>query len=167
MRSATTLNLKPSNILLTSPGPDCEPLVCDFGLAKDLNQDFRKTSQGMGSYAYIAPELIAGTKNDPEPKPSKTTDQYSLAISYFELRTGSLPFKEFEDGVLQRRFTRAGQGQTVPAGRRDRVRLDVLELSLFDAHRDRSSRRLSGSVRESLYGVRAARCGANRGKNRR
>src|SRR5262249_26039679 len=38
-----------------------------------------------GTYAYIAPESI-------ESKSSKTNDQYSLAVSYLELRTGSLPF---------------------------------------------------------------------------
>src|SRR5262249_50785014 len=37
--------------------------------------------------AYVAPELL-----QPTPKPSRTSDQYSLAISYAELRTGTLPF---------------------------------------------------------------------------
>ena len=35
----------------------------------------------------MAPELIAG-------RPSAGTDQYSLAITYYELRTGRLPFDE-------------------------------------------------------------------------
>src|SRR5262249_21662363 len=58
--------------------------VCDFGLARQLN-DVRKTSTAAGTYAYIAPESI-------ENQPSSSNDQYSLAISYVELRTGSLPF---------------------------------------------------------------------------
>jgi eukaryotic-like serine/threonine-protein kinase len=39
----------------------------------------------VGTLAYMAPELFA---NDPSP----WTDQYALAISYHELRTGRLPF---------------------------------------------------------------------------
>ncbi len=39
----------------------------------------------MGTIAYVAPELLEG-------KPSGTTDQYCLAISYYELRTGLLPY---------------------------------------------------------------------------
>src|SRR5581483_10926411 len=38
-----------------------------------------------GTAAYMAPELILDNR------PSKATDQYFLAISYCELRTGSLP----------------------------------------------------------------------------
>ncbi len=73
-------DIKPQNILIVGGSAQ----VCDFGLARQLS-DARKTSMAAGTYAYIAPESI-------ESKPSKTNDQYSLAISYVELRTGSLPF---------------------------------------------------------------------------
>jgi serine/threonine protein kinase len=73
-------DIKPQNILIVGGSAQ----VCDFGLARQLN-DARRTSMAAGTYAYIAPESI-------ENKPSKTNDQYSLAISYVELRTGSLPF---------------------------------------------------------------------------
>src|SRR5205085_11525735 len=56
---------------------------CDFGLARMLG-DSHVTS-AKGSAAYMAPELIL------ENKPSKATDQYCLAVSYVELRTGELP----------------------------------------------------------------------------
>ena len=74
-------DIKPQNMLVVSGG--CQ--VCDFGLARDLG-DMRHTSIGV-TYAYGAPECHEG-------KPSSTTDQYSLAISYIELRTGELPFPE-------------------------------------------------------------------------
>jgi serine/threonine protein kinase len=73
-------DIKPQNILIVGGSAQ----VCDFGLARQLN-DARKTSMAAGTYAYIAPESI-------ESKSSKTNDQYSLAISYIELRTGHLPF---------------------------------------------------------------------------
>src|SRR5262249_1178758 len=73
-------DIKPQNILIVGTSVQ----VCDFGLARQLN-DVRKTSTAAGTYAYIAPESI-------ENQPSSSNDQYSLAISYVELRTGSLPF---------------------------------------------------------------------------
>ena len=74
-------DIKPQNILLVGGSAQ----VCDFGLARVLD-DSKKTSSAAGTYAYIAPELLQDTK------PSKSSDQYSLAISYYELRTGNLPF---------------------------------------------------------------------------
>ena len=50
-------------------------------------QTLRKTSTGMGTFAYAAPELLEG-------KPDRTSDQYCLAISYIELCSGELPFEE-------------------------------------------------------------------------
>lgn len=72
-------DLKPQNVLIVGGAAQ----VCDFGLARVLG-DSRVTS-AKGSAAYMAPEMIADNK------PSKTTDQYFLAISYVELRTGSVP----------------------------------------------------------------------------
>jgi serine/threonine protein kinase len=75
-------DIKPGNLLVV--GNDVQ--VCDYGLARALTTDARKTAAA-GTPAYMAPELMAG-------KPSPGTDQYSLAISYYELRTGRLPFEE-------------------------------------------------------------------------
>jgi serine/threonine protein kinase len=74
-------DIKPQNILLLNGAAQ----VCDFGLAKAIG-DVRESSMGAGTIAYGAPEVLIGKG------PSATTDQYSLAISYFELRTGQLPF---------------------------------------------------------------------------
>lgn len=73
-------DIKPQNILIVGG----EAQVCDFGLARSAD-DVRKTSSGAASYCYVAPELISNMT-------TKATDQYSLAISYYELRTGQLPF---------------------------------------------------------------------------
>jgi tetratricopeptide (TPR) repeat protein/serine/threonine protein kinase len=73
-------DVKPHNILKVGNSAQ----LCDLGVAR-LLQDLRATA-AMGSAAYIAPECIQSGK------PSQETDQYSLAISYVELRTGSLPF---------------------------------------------------------------------------
>lgn len=73
-------DIKPQNIMLVGDAVQ----VCDFGLARSLT-DVRSTSVA-GSIAYGAPELFW------ENKPTHATDQYSLAITYYELRTGHLPF---------------------------------------------------------------------------
>jgi serine/threonine protein kinase len=74
-------DIKPQNILIVGGAAQ----VCDFGLARVLSGDVR-TSIAAASPAYAAPECLRDNK------PSQSTDQYSLAISYVELRTGSLPF---------------------------------------------------------------------------
>ncbi len=74
-------DIKPQNILLVGDSA----AVCDFGLARDVEATHVSTAMA-GTPAYIAPECIVGLK------PSHATDQYSLAISYCELRTGELPF---------------------------------------------------------------------------
>ncbi len=80
-------DLKPSNILLDERD---EPLVTDFGLAKQIETDSNLTLSGMvlGTPAYIAPEQAAGGK-------SLTTavDVYSLGAIFYELLTGRPPFQ--------------------------------------------------------------------------
>ncbi|HND52559.1 MAG TPA: protein kinase, partial [Pirellulaceae bacterium] len=77
-------DIKPDNLMLVSGAVQ----VCDMSLARTLKlgDSIAKTQSGMqGSIAYISPEAIRGTWNS-------RSDQYSLAISYFEMRTGELPF---------------------------------------------------------------------------
>ncbi len=76
-------DVKPQNIMLVGDSA----LVCDFGVARVLG-DTRASTALAGSPAYMPPECIE-TKH-----PSHASDQYSLAVSYCELRTGELPFAE-------------------------------------------------------------------------
>lgn len=76
-------DIKPENLLLTRSG---DIKVCDFGLAKFMDGtvlSVSTNSQGMTPY-YAAPELL-------RKKLTRWTDQYSLAITYYHLRTGRLP----------------------------------------------------------------------------
>lgn len=79
-------DVKPANIVLVGSSA----VVCDFGLARIMARDQVTASSICGTPAYMAPETISG-------KPSRNSDQYSLAITYYQLRTGTLPLS---DGTL-------------------------------------------------------------------
>lgn len=74
-------DIKPQNILLVGGSVQ----LCDFGLARVLSDTSKPADASVSAY-YTAPEMLS------ESKPSKSTDQYSLAITYYEMRTGDLPF---------------------------------------------------------------------------
>jgi serine/threonine protein kinase/WD40 repeat protein len=81
-------DIKPENILLIGNSA----LICDFGVSQVLGSDEATTATAtsmIGSPAYMPPECILR-------KPSGASDQYSLALTYYELRTGRLPFDELQ-----------------------------------------------------------------------
>ncbi len=69
-----------------------------------------------GSPAYMAPECIRS-------KPSSTSDQYSLAVTYAELRTGRLPFHSHSHmDVLQAHCTGDLDLSALNAGEQEVIR---------------------------------------------
>jgi serine/threonine protein kinase len=74
-------DIKPANIVLLGTSA----VVCDFGVSRILAREQATATSIGGSPAYMAPEAIGR-------KPSRTSDQYSLAITYYQLRTNKLPF---------------------------------------------------------------------------
>jgi type VI secretion system protein ImpC len=82
-------DVKPANLLLQGGAVK----VADFGLAKALEGVAPQRSFSM-TLAYAPPEFFRG-----ETKP--TSDQYSLGVTYYELRTGRLPFAGAPEAVMQ------------------------------------------------------------------
>lgn len=82
-------DIKPSNLLLFG---DTVKLA-DFGLVSiaTLPVNFHRPT---GTLAYMAPELIMGRLSD-------RSDQFSLAVSYVQLRTGKLPWPVEEPAATQ------------------------------------------------------------------
>ena len=74
------LDVKPENLLLVGG----RIKVADFGLVKDMH-DGRASMMGGLTPIYAPPEVFEG-------RPTKRSDQYSLAIVYQEMLTGVLPF---------------------------------------------------------------------------
>ena len=89
-------DIKPHNMLLVGDVAQ----VCDFGLAK-RSDDIYNTVANMLTAAYCAPEAF-----DTESQPTPAMDQYALAVSYYELRTGKLPFASTTlTGVMKIKLT--------------------------------------------------------------
>lgn len=79
-------DVKPGNILFRKDG---EPLLTDFGIAKQLTVDHDLTSTGMflGSPSYMAPEQSEHSDIDGR------VDIYSLGIILYEMLTGKKPYQ--------------------------------------------------------------------------
>jgi eukaryotic-like serine/threonine-protein kinase len=86
-------DLKPDNIMVarTRDGADLVKVV-DFGIAKavggdEAGQKVTKTGLVVGTPEFMSPEQLSGDKVDGR------TDLYSLALVYFRMLTGELPFQ--------------------------------------------------------------------------
>lgn len=91
------LDIKPENIIVT---PMDTVKIVDFGLARQLGtldvlrEDFTRPH---GTPYYAAPEQLERYRDDPR------TDLYSLAMVFYEMLTGRLPFEKSTDLVRVRR----------------------------------------------------------------
>ena len=81
-------DMKPGNVLLSADG---EPLITDFGLAKDVSDDqgITQTGQAMGTPAYMPPEQADGLLD----RVDRRADVYSLGATLYEMLTGQPPFQ--------------------------------------------------------------------------
>jgi serine/threonine protein kinase len=79
-------DVKPANILFRDDGT---PLLTDFGIAKQVDNDLNLTSTGvfLGSPNYVSPEQADGREID------SRADIYSLGCIFYEMLTGEKPFK--------------------------------------------------------------------------
>ena len=95
-------DLKPANIMFRENGT---PILTDFGIARYQDRSAtRLTQTGMlvGTPTYMSPEQINGQEVDGR------SDQYSLGILFYELLTGSPPFRgDTPIAVLMMHLTQA------------------------------------------------------------
>jgi formylglycine-generating enzyme required for sulfatase activity/tRNA A-37 threonylcarbamoyl transferase component Bud32 len=98
-------DVKPSNIMIKQSG---EVLLADFGVAR-MTDAATATMVGLGTPAYMAPELVRGL--DPTPQ----TDIYALGVVLFEMFTGG-----------ERPFT--GDKATITGSTSEKVRWEQMQL---------------------------------------
>ena len=108
-------DIKPSNLLLS----DNVVKLADFGLASPTTALLNPYPSG-GTLDFAAPEIHRGML-------SERSDQYSLAVTYYYLRTNSFPFPAPTDGFRRKHsYTRpAADLSLIPRSERK-----VLERSL-------------------------------------
>ena len=123
-------DLKPHNVILR---PNLEPVLMDFGLARDLTgQEAYLTVPGtaLGTLAYIPPEQARGNLDEIGP----ATDVYVLGIMLYLLVTGGLPFDAPNAVALYQRIvneppTRPGDLRPGVSSRLEAVTLRALAKS--------------------------------------
>ncbi len=78
-------DIKPGNLMIT---PDGDPVILDFGLARDesANSDLTLTGDVLGTPAYMAPEQHRGQRCD------RRADVWSLGATLYEAITLERPF---------------------------------------------------------------------------
>jgi serine/threonine protein kinase len=149
-------DVKPANIVLIGSSA----VVCDFGLARILTRNQATATSAAGTPAYMAPEAISG-------KQARTSDQYSLAVTYYHLRTGTLPVN---DGSLWEVLDAHRQGKLklglVPQAEQEVLRkaTDLNWENRFDTNLDmvdalRDALRAEGSSRPSFVTSASASAG--------
>lgn len=99
-------DIKPENLLLSVDGV---VKVTDFGIAR-LVEARAKTSGLLGTVAYVAPEQIRGDL------PDSRSDIYAAGCVFYELLTGSVPFRGDVAAVLHQHVTGRVPSPMVDAG---------------------------------------------------
>jgi serine/threonine-protein kinase len=83
-RGVVHRDIKPSNIMVGEGGA---VKITDFGVAKIAASTATRTGMRVGTPFYMSPEQVQGRPVDGR------TDQYSLAITAYQMFTGERPYK--------------------------------------------------------------------------
>jgi serine/threonine protein kinase len=127
-------DVKPANILVSKPDTDTSRIVlADFGIARPTHDvaGLTATNMTVGTISYAAPEQLMGEALDGR------ADQYALAVTAYQLLTGSLPFDNSNPVVVIGHHLNASP-PSLSSTRRELAALDpVLSIALSKHPQDR------------------------------
>jgi len=90
-------DIKPANIMYHLESDTVK--VTDFGIARLTDSSKTKTGMVLGTPSYMSPEQLAGKKIDGR------SDLFSLAVSFYQMLCGKLPFEGESMGRLMYRIS--------------------------------------------------------------
>ena len=155
-------DLKPANIMICQQSNELQPLVMDFGLARQHQTDTTVTLEGqmVGTPAFVSPEQAKGDLTQVGPK----SDIYSLGVVLFQLVSGELPFRGNIQMLIQQVIH---DDPPSPSRFRNRIPRDLETICLKAIHREPEGRyasalELSEDLNRWLEGmpIKARRVGA-------
>ncbi|KAJ6253576.1 serine/threonine-protein kinase fhke-related [Anaeramoeba flamelloides] len=93
-------DLKPENILISNPNSDTDITICDFGIAKSI-QEGEGMETRIGTIHYRAPETFTGGG-----KYTNSCDLWSAGVILYILLSGEMPFHEKRNLALHKQIIR-------------------------------------------------------------
>lgn len=127
-------DLKPSNIMIDENG---NIFILDFGIAKIIYlARLTRPEVRLGTPEYMSPEQIRGLSVDGR------TDLYSLGIVFFELITGTIPFKGSDYWEVAEKVVK--EKPVKPSEINKEITQEIDELILKAIEKDRTRRFSTG-----------------------
>jgi serine/threonine protein kinase len=90
--------MKPENVLVSDDG---HLKLTDFGLSKEIRDDYYNSNEFCGSHAYLAPEML---ENKPH---GKSIDWYGIGTILYEFLVGVPPYYNPDQEELYERIKSA------------------------------------------------------------
>lgn len=84
-QSVVHRDIKPANIMFHQESGELK--ITDFGIARITDANKTKTGMVLGTPSYMSPEQLAGKRVDGR------SDLFSLAVMFYQMTTGQLPFQ--------------------------------------------------------------------------
>lgn len=127
-------DVKPGNVMIT---PDGEPVLLDFGLARDelASQDGLTLSGALvGTPAYMSPEQLVPRRVPPD----RRADVYSLGATLYEALTLQRPFDDTTPAELYQRILHSDPAPAISLNRQ--IPRDLLVVLQTAMEKDRNRR---------------------------
>ena len=126
-------DIKPGNIMVT---PEGQPVLLDFGLARDTKQSGATLTQSgdlMGTPAYMSPEQLLAQRVSVD----RRSDVYSLGVTLFECLTLQRPFEGETRDALYRAIIAAERPDSRKLNPLIDRELDIVLATALERDRER------------------------------